>query len=86
MVSSAISTNNRLSMGDSVPQPNAQDLRILLVGLSRFEQFPGGFEAQERDGVFSDGHYLLSDIKPKNVLASEDGLAIFVIDADVQLN
>ena len=26
---------------------------------------------------------ILSDIKPKNVLASEDGLAIFVIDADV---
>ena len=45
-----------------------------------------GFEAQERDGVFSDRYYLLSDIKPKNVLASEDGLAIFVIDADVQLN
>jgi hypothetical protein len=45
-----------------------------------------GFEAQECDGVFSDGHYILSDIKPKNVLASEDGLAIFVIDADVQLN
>ena len=45
-----------------------------------------GFETQGRDGVFSDGHYLLSDIKPKNVLASEDGLAIFVIDADVQLN
>ncbi|MBR5443595.1 MAG: hypothetical protein IKV22_04315 [Paludibacteraceae bacterium] len=202
MVSSAISTNNRLSMGDSAPQPNAQNLRNILVGLSRFEQFPvaiqwarenhcvvdmfgafarerhlllfqsgnesenwidpttnlvykmnnlmhvggdmsklfdrielynslfphlalqfvglhvmsdtnaypiftqpfvdnvrfattaeilaymksRGFEAQERDGVFSDGHYLLSDIKPKNVLASEDGLAIFVIDADVQLN
>ena len=202
MVSSAISTNNRLPMGDSAPQPNAQDLRNVLVGLSRFEQFPvaiqwarenhcivdmfgafakeqhlllfqsgnesenwidpatnlvykmnnlmhvggdlsklfnrielynslfphlalqfvglhvmsetnaypvftqpfvdnvrfattaeilaymksRGFEAQERDGVFSDGHYLLSDIKPKNVLASEDGLAIFVIDADVQLN
>ena len=45
-----------------------------------------GFEVQERDGVFYDGHYLLSDIKPKNVLASEDGLAIFVIDADVQLD
>ena len=43
-------------MGDSAPQPNAQDLRNVLVGLSRFEQF------------------------------SEDGLAIFVIDADVQLN
>lgn len=35
---------------------HAQDLRNVLVGLSRFEQF------------------------------SEDGLAIFVIDADVQLN
>ena len=45
-----------------------------------------GFEAQECDGVFSDGHYLLSDIKPKNVLASEDGLAIFVIDADIQMS
>ena len=43
-------------MGDSAPQPNAQDLRNILVGLSRFEQF------------------------------SVDGLAIFVIDADVQLN
>ena len=31
----------------------------------------------------SNGEYILSDIKPKNVLASEDGLAIFVIDADV---
>ena len=44
-----------------------------------------GFEPQEKDGVFCDGKYLLSDIKPKNVLASEDGLAIFVIDADVSL-
>ena len=44
-----------------------------------------GFEPQEKDGVFCDGQYLLSDIKPKNVLASEDGLAIFVIDADVSL-
>ena len=44
-----------------------------------------GFEPQENDGVYSDGKYLLSDIKPKNVLASEDGLAIFVIDADVML-
>ena len=45
-----------------------------------------GFEPQEKDGVFCDGKYILSDIKPKNVLASEDGLAIFVIDADVALN
>ena len=44
-----------------------------------------GFEPQEKDGVFCDGQYLLSDIKPKNVLASEDGLDIFVIDADVSL-
>ena len=43
-------------MGDSASQPNAQDLRKVLVGLSRFDQF------------------------------SEDDLAIFVIDADVQLN
>ena len=27
-------------MGDSAPQPNAQSLRNILVGLSRFEQFP----------------------------------------------
>jgi hypothetical protein len=26
-------------MGDSAPQPNAQNLRNILVGLSRFEQF-----------------------------------------------
>ena len=44
-----------------------------------------GFHAMGEDGVFSDGRYLLRDIKPKNVLASEDGLAIFVIDADVFL-
>lgn len=44
-----------------------------------------GFEPQEKDGIFCDGKYLLSDIRPKNVLASEDGLAIFVIDADVIL-
>jgi len=44
-----------------------------------------GFAPQEREGVFCDGKYLLSDIKPKNVLASEDGLALFVIDADVVL-
>ena len=40
MVSSAISKNDRLPMGDSASQPNAQSLRNLLVGLSRFEQFP----------------------------------------------
>ena len=44
-----------------------------------------GFKPQEKDGVFSDGHYLLSDVKPKNVLASDNGLAIFVIDTDVTL-
>ena len=45
-----------------------------------------GFEPQDKDGVFSDGKYILSDIRPKNVLASDDGLAIFVIDADVILS
>ena len=44
-----------------------------------------GFNPQEKEGVFCDGKYTLSDIKPKNVLASENGLAIFVIDADVVL-
>lgn len=44
-----------------------------------------GFVQQEKDGVFCDGNYLLSDIKPKNVLASDDGLVIFVIDAEVSL-
>ena len=201
MVSSTISKNYRLSMGDSASQPNAQDLRNVIVGLSRFEQlrsaiqwaeanhcvvdmfgsfakehhlllfqsgnesenwidpttnlvykmnnlmhvggellklldrvelynqlFPHlalefvgfhvmsesnaypvftqpfvdnvrfatpieilsymksrGFEPQDKDGVFSDGKYILSDIRPKNVLASDDGLAIFVIDADVAM-
>ena len=46
---------------------------------------PGGFKPQDKDGVFSDGNYLLSDVKPKNVLASDNGLAIFVIDTDVTL-
>jgi hypothetical protein len=44
-----------------------------------------GFKPQDKDGVFSDGNYLLSDVKPKNVLASDNGLAIFVIDTDVTL-
>ena len=44
-----------------------------------------GFNPQEKEGVFCDGKYTLSDIKPKNLLASENGLAIFVIDADVVL-
>lgn len=43
------------------------------------------FYSTGEDGVFTDGTYLLKDIKPKNVLASENGLAIFVIDADVFL-
>lgn len=201
MVGKSIQTTNRLPMGDTAPQPNAQELRDVLVGLPRFEQhrvaiqwakqhdcvidmfgsfarehqlllfqsgnesenwispstnivykmnmlvhvgedilklldritlynhlFPEvalrlvgfhvmgvenaypvfaqpfidgarfateeeivlymhsrGFHAMGEDGVFSDGRYLLRDIKPKNVLASEDGLAIFVIDADVFL-
>ena len=164
MVGKSIQTPNRLPMGDTAPQPDAQELRDVLVGLPRFEQhrvaiqwakqhdcvidmfgsfarehqlllfqsgnesenwispstnivykmnmlvhvgedilklldritlynhlFPEvalrlvGFHAMGEDGVFSDGRYLLRDIKPKNVLASEDGLAIFVIDADVFL-
>ena len=68
MVSSTISKNYRLSMGDSASQPNAQDLRNVIVGLSRFEQLRSAIQWA------------------KNVLASGDGLAIFVIDADVILS
>ena len=55
-------------MGDSASQPNAQDLRNVIVGLSRFEQLRSAIQWA------------------KNVLASDDGLAIFVIDADVILS
>ena len=36
------------------------------------------------DGVFSNGWIVLRDIKPKNVLYSEEGGAVFVVDADVE--
>ena len=41
-----------------------------------------GFTSVGEDGKFSDGKLLLSDIKPKNVLRSEDG-TMFVIDAEI---
>lgn len=44
-----------------------------------------GFMPTGEDGVFSDGRMLLRDIKPKNVLTTEEGAAVFVIDADVAL-
>ena len=41
-----------------------------------------GFLPTEKSGEFIGSEFILSDIKPKNVLRSEDG-AIFVIDAEV---
>ena len=41
-----------------------------------------GFRPQKRDGYFSNDKYLLSDIKPKNVLITTDN-HIFVIDAEI---
>lgn len=43
-----------------------------------------GFEKMERDGFFQNEKYILSDIKPKNVLRTAKGIT-FVIDADVQM-
>ncbi len=43
-----------------------------------------GFISEETDGVFSNGEIRLRDIKSKNVLATEDGQSIFVVDADVE--
>ena len=42
-----------------------------------------GFHPTGEDGKFSDGKLLLFDMKPKNVLRSEDG-TIFVIDAEIE--
>ena len=42
-----------------------------------------GFCPTEHDGSYSNGQVILSDIKPKNVLQSTEGIT-FVIDADVQ--
>ncbi|MBQ9426290.1 MAG: hypothetical protein IJU36_01485 [Paludibacteraceae bacterium] len=42
-----------------------------------------GFIRQEQDGVFASKDFLLSDIKPKNVLIEPDG-TIFVIDAEIE--
>jgi len=41
-----------------------------------------GFRPTGKDGEFSDGTYVVSDARPKNVLVTESG-ATFVIDADV---
>lgn len=43
-----------------------------------------GFMPMGEDGVFSNGRIALRDIKPKNVLCSADGEAVFVVDADVE--
>jgi len=42
-----------------------------------------GFKPLADEGCFENNKYLLSDIKPKNVLCTNDG-TIFVIDAEIQ--
>ena len=66
-------------------QPFVDNVRFATVEEILAYMKSRGFKPQDRDGVFSNGYYLLSDVKPKNVLASDNGLAIFVIDADVSL-
>lgn len=41
-----------------------------------------GFFTTGIDGEYSDGSYVISDARPKNVLISESG-AVFIIDADI---
>ncbi len=43
-----------------------------------------GFCAENENGVFSNGKIRLRDIKPKNVLATNDGQTIFVVDAEIE--
>ena len=43
-----------------------------------------GFEPTEKDGSFSNGHVLLWDIKPKNVLITGNGATV-VIDAEIEM-
>jgi len=43
-----------------------------------------GFSPTGEDGKFSNGKILLWDIKPKNVLAGDDG-TLFVIDAEITI-
>jgi len=83
-------------MGNTTPQPDARSLRAELEGLSidnaRFatdEEIASylslrGFQPTGKDGEYTDGSYLISDARPKNVLVSESG-ATFVIDADVSM-
>ena len=59
-------------MGDSAPQPNAQNLRDILVGLSRFEQQKAAIQwARENHcvvdmfGAFAKEHHLLLAMKAK---------------------
>ncbi len=70
-------------MGDSAPQPNARSLREVLVGLNRFEQHIAAAQWAIANNKVID-IYLLSDIRPKNVLRTPDGTT-FVIDAEVSL-
>lgn len=42
-----------------------------------------GFEPTGKEGEFTNGAYVVGDVRPRNVLVREDG-GIFVIDADVK--
>lgn len=65
-------------------QPFVDDARFATVQeILQYMQMRG-FEPLEEDGVFSNGHILLRDIKPKNVMTQESEGAVFVIDADVE--
>ena len=85
-------------MGDSTSSSDARSLRAQLEGLDRVQQHEVayrwavangklidllGFSPTSTDGEYENELYVVSDLKPQNVIcnAADD---IFVIDAEVQ--
>ncbi|MCQ2350429.1 MAG: hypothetical protein MJ003_00445 [Paludibacteraceae bacterium] len=55
-----------------------------ITEINEYMQSRGFAPTGQKEGQFSNGTYILSDIRPKNVLRTSDG-TIFVIDAEISL-
>ena len=70
-------------MGDKASSTDARGLRAQLEGLNSAEQqkVAYGFKQMDEEGYFENDMYILSDIKPKNVLCLDGDM--YVIDAEI---
>jgi len=51
--------------------------------INEYMELRGFHPISDVDGCFTNNHFILSDIKPKNVLRSDDGI-MYVIDAEIR--